>query len=121
MTTAYRSIFDSADWIEALDRQLAEPPTPPPAKDEPEIAGDFEPEIITHNDTLPYRVGDAPRHRRRLRNLPWAIVATSAAMIYMLLVIVAFDAPLWLRWAALVVCVLEFLIWLLAAWRFNRL
>lgn len=107
--------FNASDWLTAIDVQLAAPPEPPPI-DESEIAIDNEqPAGEQIVDAAPVQA------RRRYRNTPWAILATCAAMIYMLLVVVAFDTPTWLLWFALTACALELLIWLLAAGRFNRL
>ena len=64
MTAAYRSIFDSADWIAALDRQLAAPPEPP--ADEPMIEPLASPAPVTW---------EAPTVRyKRLRNWQIALV-----------------------------------------------
>jgi hypothetical protein len=118
--------FNASDWLAAIDVQLALPPQP--ADSEP-TAEAFDDPLATW-DTQP-----AATHRRTIRNLPWAIVATcavmSAMMIYLLATINAFgepfslvwiallDPPLWLLWAGLAACVLELVIWLILAWRFE--
>lgn len=81
MTTAYRSIFDSADWIAALDRQLAAPPEPP--ADEPIIAETPPYATRPTDEPLPTWDTQPAATRRRVRNWQVAIVY---AMIHTALV-----------------------------------
>ena len=112
--------FNASDWLAAIDVQMQAPPSAP-ADDEP-ITADSPPYRAQPDDDAPPPTWDTqPATRRRVRNLPWAIVATCAAMIWTMLVVAAFDGPPVLVVAALAVMALELLIWLGLAWRFNRL
>lgn len=115
MTTSTRSMFDTADWIAALDGTLAAPPAPPPAVDDEPIIG----------DSPPYRVrpaGDSPAVApRRLRNLPWAVLATVLALALPVGLYLVGWASLELAGIGAGVMLLELVIWLILARRFGNL
>lgn len=113
MTANQRSMFDTADWIAALDGALAAPPAPPPAVDDEPIIG----------DSPAYRVrpaGESPAVApRRLRNLPWAVLATVLALPVGLYLVGR--ASLELAGIGAGVMLMELVIWLILARRFGKL
>lgn len=118
--------FNASDWLTALDVQVRTPPSPPPIDEEPIIAESPSYRVrpddeTTTEDRGPWEATQPAAARRRLRNTPWAIVATCAAGVYIMLVVGTFGGPAWLLWAALAVCALEFVLWLILAWRFGKL
>lgn len=115
MTANQRSMFDTADWIAALDGALAAPPAPPPAVDDEPIIG----------DSPAYRArpaGESPAvATRRLRNLPWAVLATVLALALPVGLYLVGWASLALAGIGVAVMLLELVIWLVLARRFGKL
>ena len=114
--------FNASDWLAAIDVQMQAPPSAP-ADDEP-ITADSPPYRVPPTDDEPLPTWEATQPaatRRRVRNLHWAVVATCAAGVYIMLVMGTFGGPPWLLWAALAACALEFVLWLILAWRFGKL
>lgn len=126
MATAYKSLFGdtgaasmrqfaAADWLAAIDGQLLAPPSAPAADEAEQIADEPLPTWDTAPTTAPAVT------RRRVRNLPYAMLAW--LVIAGGVGAVGYAANGWtlLLLISLAVMTLELLIWLALAWRFDRL
>ena len=121
--------FNASDWLAAIDVQLQAPPSAP-AYDEAEQIADDSP----IEDRGPWETTQPAATRRRLRNLPWAVLTWLVIaggvnyVLYracLLLIAAGYDYTLenLIVPALLVLAItaLELLIWLGLAWRFDCL
>jgi len=127
--------FNASDWLAAIDVQVRTPPSPPPI-DEP-ITADSPPYRVPPADDEPlptWHAAQPAAARRRLRNLPWAVLTWLVIAggvnyvlyrVCLLLIAAGYDYTLenLILPALLVLAItaLELLIWLVLAWRYERL
>lgn len=108
--------FNASDWLAAIDVQLQAPPSAPHAAEAEQIADAWPTdEPLTTWDTQPAATP------RRLRNLPYALLAWLVIAGGIGAVGYAVEGWTLLLLIGLAVMTLELLIWLALAWRFDRL
>lgn len=101
--------FTASDWLAAIDGALA---APPPADDEPEIAGD---DLVLDATPAPWAA------RGRLHRWHKAVLATVLLLALPVGLYLVGWASLELAGIGAAVMLLELAAWLLLAWRFDRL